>query len=799
MKPGVERMLRLLAADAGTAAQDGEFDARSVDLSDVTPEDLGMLKVASRRVNFQDAPPQVQDVKRVVDHALGDREVRYSAASCRTLFDVLVEQCSWRYGSPDLRQGLHALDRCSEPVPDVSEQAATLVGLVLEKVPVRQPRALIAVAGLAGEEALQRAVAGLLVYGGPLFADEMAVLAGLGPAEQRILTALDREFPLMRHEAEMWHDTARIPAYVAFTRRVLEAAADRAEAIHDGVIPYRADKAFTAPEVVTLGLALRVALIRDEPWLPELCARLLPAITLAPGTAKTLPSQGLLYEITRAAQEFPTPELVAALRTVRRTVRHAGVPKQLDKLLKKADAALAERTEVALRLPRLGFDDSGVLRRKAAPYEGVLTVTDSATLTWEKDGRTLRSAPAPLRRDHPDLVKELRDLAKRVDAQLATLLKALEGSFVVDATYPYGWWRTDLAAHPLARTHVNRLIWELETAPGTWHAFLPAAEAGTEAEGAAALPDAPAEARIRLWHPLRSRPDDVRAWRDVLSEQQLRQPFKQAYREVYLLTPAENETRTYSNRFAAHLVHYQQLFALFRARGWQSTRLGPWDAGDSAMAERTLASGQWRVRFAHTWAESTDEHDLAGTDAVRFDRRESGTWQEAPLADVPPLVLSEAMRDVDLFVGVTSIAADPDWTDGGTRRAYWERAGFAALDQSAEARREALARIVPRLKIADRCTLDGRFLVVRGELTTYKIHIGSANILMAPHDAYLCIVPDRRTTTKQTSNVFLPFEDSRLALILSKALLLAADTEITDASILGQIKAVCGAPVRVQE
>jgi hypothetical protein len=170
---------------------------------------------------------------------------------------------------------------------------------------------------------------------------------------------------------------------------------------------------------------------------------------------------------------------------------------------------------------------------------------------------------------------------------------------------------------------------------------------------------------------------------------------------------------------------------------------------------------------------------------VRFAHRVEGAWREVPLAEVPPLVFSEAMRDVDLFVGVTSIAADPDWTDRGPERAYWERAGFAELTESAEARREALERILPRLKIAGRCSLDGRFLVVRGGLRTYKIHLGSANILMEPDDAYLCVVPSRR---EGDGTVFLPFEDDRLSLILSKAFLLAADTEITDESILTQIK-----------
>ncbi|MCC5476335.1 DUF4132 domain-containing protein [Streptomyces sp. JA03] len=454
-------------------------------------------------------------------------------------------------------------------------------------------------------------------------------------------------------------------------------------------------------------------------------------------------------------------------------------------MLKKVDTALAERTDVALRLPGLGFETAsvggppavGVLRRAAGDYQAVVTVAESATLTWEKDGRPLRSLPAPVRRDHSALVKEVRDLVKRVNAQLVTLVRALEGGFTVDAVHPYGWWRTELAGHPLAGTLVRRLIWEIELAPGEWHAVLP--------ETQERLPDAPDDASVRLWHPLRSEPHAVRAWRDLLTEQRIRQPFKQAFREIYLLTPAEEQTRVYSNRFAAHLVRYRRMFALFRARGWKSDLLGPWDGGDGDEAERTLAGGRWRVRFFHSWADWAGDEELASTDQVRFDRLEAGAWREAPLADVPPLVFSEAMRDVDLFVGVTSIAADPDWTDGGPGRAYWERASFGALTESAEARRDALERILPRLKIADRCALDGRFLTVRGDLRTYRIHLGSANILMEPDDSYLCIVPAR---PPKDGTVFLPFEDDRLSLILSKAFLLAADTKITDRTILTQIE-----------
>ncbi|MGP4102097.1 DUF7737 domain-containing protein [Nonomuraea sp. KM90] len=114
-------------------------------------------------------------------------------------------------------------------------------------------------------------------------------------------------------------------------------------------------------------------------------------------------------------------------------------------------------------------------------------------------------------------------------------------------------------------------------------------------------------------------------------------------------------------------------------------------------------------------------------------------------AEVPPLVFSEAMRDVDLFVAVTSIAADPQWQDRGEdeHRDYWRETSVGPLPPSAEVRRDALAR-PPRAAIADRLTLTERFLVVGGDLRTYKIHLGSANVLMEPDGAYLCVVPARR-------------------------------------------------------
>ncbi|MEU9842241.1 DUF4132 domain-containing protein [Actinomadura sp. NPDC048032] len=773
----MELTARLLRAMTDPAAEDEEFRTWYPDLSALSDRDLGDLVPAAYAVG-REAPFVSMSVRLRIEDEAKQRQPRYTPEACERMFQALVGGLAHRKWA-DLVLGAGTLVRCTGPWPDLAGPARKLVEYLLARERLDQPFALLAVGGLAGDGVLQ-AVAGRLrqKWKGPIVHDELDTVVRLAPVERVLLAqvAENRSFNSPPVPPEVWERVAAVPACAEFARRALEAAAERARAVQAGEVPFRADRAFTGDEVAAVGLAARIALLRDEPWLPALFDRLLPGVSVAPTQARTLPSQALLYEIVRAAQEFPTPELVTAIRTVRGIVRHAGVPKQLDKMLKKVEAALAERTEVALRLPDLGFGPGGVLRRELGDYTALVTITTGkAALTFEKGGAALKGVPVPVRRDHKDEVKELRDLVARVNAQLVTLARALEGGFAVDAVHPFGRWRDTLLRHPIAGPAVRTLLWEIETAPGEWRTVLP--ETGE-------LPDAADDASVRLWHPIRSGPDEVRAWRDLLVERRIRQPFKQAFREIYLLTPAEVETATYSNRFAAHLVHYRRMFALFRARGWTSALLGPWDGGGSDEAARTLAAGEWRVRFSHVLADWQGEHEIAGTNRVVFDRRGDGGWREAALADVPPLVFSEAMRDVDLFVGVTSIAADPMWEDGEAHE-YWVRAWYADLGESARTRRDALERVLPRTKIADRCSIEGRHLVVRGDLRTYRIHLGSANIVMEPDDAFLCVVPERRAAG---AKVFLPFEDERLSLILSKAFLLAADAAIDDESILTQIK-----------
>ncbi|MFG2073137.1 DUF4132 domain-containing protein [Nonomuraea maritima] len=682
----------------------------------------------------------------------------FTPAACADLFHAMVQGLQRRRGA-DLALAAGALARCPEgaPVDQLAEPAGALVRFVLADERSIDSYALLAVAALAGldAEAAERISRGL----GPIADAEVELLLGWGATERALFAEfvatsddrLFRGFPPLPDAIERIGDA---PAYVAFARTTLEAVHARLADIHAGTIPYRADKAFDRSESATARRAATVALRRDEPWLPELLGPLLRMAAVAPTQAKTLPSQGMLFAVAHATEAYPTPEAVVALRTARAATRHAGVPKLLDRMLKRIDAALANRLEVAYRVP------DGRVRRQLGEHTAVISTEGEVELSWWHGDKRLKSVPAAVKRDHGDEVKRLRELAKQVKQQQATLVRALEAGFASEVTPPY----RALAGQPVA----DRLIWEFEVSPGQWRAEL-----------GLGVPDVP----VRLWHPARASVDEVHAWRELVHDKELRQPFKQAFREVYLLTPAEEAAGFDSARFAGHIVDYHRLYALFKQRGWQAGYLGHWDGGYDGAARRVMAGGRWRASFFHDLV----EEGYASTDRVHFHRKTDDGWRPARLAEVPPLVFSEAMRDVDLFVAVTSVATDPEWLDRGAAglHGYWRAASVGALAPTAQVRRDALAWLLPRLTVAGRCTLTERFLVVRGDLRTYKIHLGSGNILMEPNDAYLCIVagPGRR------NQVFLPFEeDGMLSVILSKAFLLAADGAITDPTITRQIQ-----------
>jgi hypothetical protein len=483
-----------------------------------------------------------------------------------------------------------------------------------------------------------------------------------------------------------------------------------------------------------------------------------------------------------------TDASAAQLSRLSATVKQPTAKKRIGKSIVTA-ATLTGQTKEDLEekaTPTFGLDGNSRLTRSFGDCAVELRITDAHTIeiNWTKGGIAKKAVPAEVKRDHAADLKQFQQLAKDIQKMLSAHRVRIERLLMSERTWHFDSWRQRYLDHPLLAPMTRPLIWQFQqgdrTTLGIWHQ-----------EKLVDIQDRPlgrlgGDARVRLWHPIGAEVATVAAWRRWLENHEVCQPFKQAHREVYIITDAELATGTYSNRFARHIIRQHQFVALTNQRGWKYSFMGSFDFQSTP----TLELPAWGLN-AEFWVEpmgagaGTGVSLYLSTDQIRFTK----DGEAVPLRDVPPLVFSEVMRDVDLFVGVGSIGNDPAWRDTeGIEGAgdYWQTFSFGQLSAAAQTRHDVLERLLPKLKIAAQCELKDKFLHVRGTLRTYKIHLGSGNILMEPNDQYLCIVGNQRLERER--KMFLPFEGDRtLSLILSKAFLLAEDSKINDQSILNQI------------
>lgn len=627
-----------------------------------------------------------------------------------------------------------------------------------------------------------------------------------------------------------------------WAERLLRAMLDAALA-HTGRISFQ--------DWETRGVALvgdNAALIRGATWATEV----LGPIWLADAVGRI----GLHYGMSPSDDNFARDEKVAstcaallgrldadeaaeALGRMKSLVRSRSVLKQVDAAL----CAISERTGTPVwqllesAVPTFGLDEAGrkVVAVGDAEAEVSIDVEGTVHVTWRSaQGQAMPKPPASVAKEWASRIASLRAETKEIEKTLATERSRLEALLIAPRSWTATDWQARYLGHPLTRPWARRLLWLFDDG-GSRRVGMPLAGA---IEGLDGRIEVGLDTIVRPWHPITASTSEVEAWRAWLLDRRVRQPFKQAFREVYRLAPQEADG-TSSGRFGGRVLHYPQASALMSSRRWSASRLGFWDGGFDATAKRTFETHGIRAEFDHqlardapSIAREVDEREArmqgtapalvdidelvsrlveaarrhseqpieTGYEDVRYcrsgevrffatDDRES--IAPLPLREIPAEVFAEAMRDVDLFSSVSSVAIDQLWHDRDEPRIsiYRDLSAFAVLPESAQTRRDVLRRLIPRSRIADRCTFEERFLRVRGNLRTYRIHLGSAQVLMEPNDEHLFMRLPKGPAAAEVNGVFMPFEDTLLGHILAKAFLLADDATIRDDTLRRQIRA----------
>ena len=388
--------------------------------------------------------------------------------------------------------------------------------------------------------------------------------------------------------------------------------------------------------------------------------------------------------------------------------------------------------------------------------EGVsvwLTIDENgdAGIAMKKGDKAIKTAPKTLAKNEAYLelkaaVKELKDLKRRSRDSLERAM--------MDSTQFGTEELRNICSNPILAPMLFNLVWT----DGTSNGFLKQSSEGlvlVRLDGEHVSADT---FRIAHPHDLKIK-GDWAAFMHLLYEKKLVQHFKQVFREYYPITDDERQERTISRRYAGHQVQPQRTVALLKGRGWTVD----YEEG----LQKVFYKENLIVRM-YAMADWFSPADIEAPTLETVEFFDRSTNENVPLEDVPPILFSETMRDLDLVVSVAHVGGvDPE-----------------ASHSTVEMRVAIAAELATLLKLSN-VSWIGSHAKIHGALANYSVHLGSG-VVHAEGVGMISILP---VHSQARGRIFLPFadDDPKTAEIMSKILLLADDKKIKDPTILNQI------------
>lgn len=237
------------------------------------------------------------------------------------------------------------------------------------------------------------------------------------------------------------------------------------------------------------------------------------------------------------------------------------------------------------------------------------------------------------------------------------------------------------------------------------------------------------------------------------------QPFKQIFRELYVKTSEELEM-TDTRRYSGNQIQPKKTIACLKGRRWVPD------------IENGIQKVYYKENIVATIYAMADWFSPADIEAptlewVSFMDRK--TWEPIKIKDIPDIIFSEVMRDVDLAVSVAHAGGvDPE------------------TSHSTIEMRAALAEFtLPLFKLTN-VTIEKNHAHINGKYGNYSVHLGSG-VVHKMGGTMINILP---VHSQHRGKMFLPFadEDPKTSEIITKILFLAEDGKIKDLSILEQIR-----------
>ncbi len=376
-----------------------------------------------------------------------------------------------------------------------------------------------------------------------------------------------------------------------------------------------------------------------------------------------------------------------------------------------------------------------------------------ASLQCRKDGKLLKSVPAKHKKE--EKVLKFQQTAKALKEQYSRTKQMMEQA-MEDRTSFEVWELLELQKNPITKPIIEPL---LVKADGEAEVLGFLTENGIE-DFSGKVCRAMPEDTVFIAHPFDLyQSGHWHEYQKLLFEKQRKQPFKQVFRELYVKLEEELDKEE-SRLFSGNQIQPQKTVGALRSRRW---------VADYEDGLQKIYYKENIVAYIYAMADwfSPSDVEAPTLEYVVFSERKTGKLMK--IKDVPDIIYSEVMRDVDLAVSVAHAGGvDPE------------------TSHSTIEMRRAIVECNLNLFQTKNVRLEGNHAIIDGKLGQYTVHLGSGVVHQAGN-AMLFVIP---VHSQHRGRIFLPFvdDDPKTAEIMSKILLFAEDTKIKDPNILRQIQ-----------
>jgi len=472
---------------------------------------------------------------------------------------------------------------------------------------------------------------------------------------------------------------------------------------------------------------------------------LIPLSSEKDQTAEVLSRYEVMQEFLRTGKKFGS---------MRKASEKLAVSIGMQNLARTAGYADPLRLEWAMEVEAVADLSAGPLQVSVDEFQTALSINDlgEPVLEFRKKDKPIKTLPSIVKKN--EHVAELLERKQQLEHQVRRMRLSLEQAMCRSDEFSVSELKT-LFHHPMLKAMIEQLLFVSPQGLGypIRHGAVLLRHDGKEI----ALTDMD---RVRIAHPLDLlEGKEWHLWQHECFVAERIQPFKQVFRELYILTPTEKREGNLSRRYAGQQVNPRQAVALFGGHGWV---VDPNEGVQKTFHQEGISARVGFLQGAFTPAEV----EGLTIEATVFAKR--GEWNTLKLEEIPPRIFSEVMRDLDLVVSVAHAGGiDPE-----------------SSASSVEAR-AALIRETTALLSLSNVQLSERHVIIDGKLSNYNVNLGSGVVHKQPGGA-LCIIP---VHSQHRGRLFLPFVDNdpKTAEIVSKVILLARDDQIKDPTILEQI------------